>query len=73
MPNVVVRCTVDNCTYWMDGNYCKADTILITSDAAGARYPEGVDAPQTNMIAEEMGETPANSCMDTACKTFKRK
>jgi hypothetical protein len=71
VPQVVVRCTVDNCAYWAEDNYCKADTILITSDAAGVRYPEGVDAPQTEMIVQEMGQTPARSCMDTACKTFK--
>lgn len=73
MPGVVVRCTVDNCIYWAPKNYCKADTILITSDAAGVRYPEGIDAPQTHMIVQEIGETPANTCMDTACKTFRQK
>jgi hypothetical protein len=71
MPNVVVRCTVDNCAYWAEENYCQADTILITSDLVGERYPEGVDAPETDMIVAEMGETPARTCKDTACKTFR--
>lgn len=73
MATITVRCTVDNCHYWAHDNYCAADTILITSDAAGERYPEGVDAPQTNMIIQDIGETPAKSCTDTACKTFKHK
>lgn len=66
-----IRCTVDNCFYWARDNYCGADTILITSDKAVRRYPEGVDAPQAGMIIEDIGETPADSAVDTACKTFR--
>jgi hypothetical protein len=73
MPKLTVRCTVNNCWYWARDNYCGADTILITTDSAGRRYPEGVDAAQTSMIVNDIGETPAESCMETACKTFKRK
>lgn len=66
-----IRCTVDNCFYWARDNYCGADTILITSNQAAERYPEGVDAPQTSLIVNDIGETPAESCQETACKTFK--
>ncbi len=68
-----IRCTVDNCFYWAKNNYCGADSILVTSDRAANRYPEGVDAPQASVIAQDIGQTPANSCEDTACKTFRQK
>jgi hypothetical protein len=73
LRQLTVRCTVDNCAYWAQDNYCAADSILITSDAAGRRYPEGVDAPQTNMIVQDIGETPVSNCSETACKTFRRR
>lgn len=71
MPQVDVRCTVDNCTYWGQGNVCEATTILITSDAVGRRFPESVDAKDVDTILDTVGETPAQTCMETACKTFK--
>ncbi len=73
MPQVQVRCTVDNCYFWAHDNYCGADTILVTSDQAVEKYPESVDAGQTAMIVNEIGETPAQHCKETACKTFFRK
>lgn len=72
MPNQV-RCTVDNCYFWANDNYCSADTILVTSTAAAERYPSGVDAPQANLIVSDIGQTPADKCADTACKTFRRR
>lgn len=73
MPNVQVRCTVNNCYFWAQENYCGADSILVTSDGAARKYPESVDAAQTAMIVSEIGETPTQTCMETACKTFKQK
>lgn len=70
MPNVQVRCTVDNCYFWAHDNFCGADSILVTSDAAAQKYPESVDSQQTAMIVSEIGETPADHCRETACKTF---
>ena len=73
MPDVQVRCTVNNCYFWAQENYCGADSILVTSDRAAREYPESVDAAQTSMIVSEIGETPTQTCMETACKTFKQK
>lgn len=70
MPQVEVRCTVDNCYFWAHDNYCSADSILVTTDKAADKYPEAVDAPDTAMIVSEIGETPAQHCRETACKTF---
>ncbi len=64
-----VRCTVDNCHYWAEGGGCRASSILITSDAAGATQPHGIDAP----VAGTLEPTPTQTCMETCCKTFHRR
>ncbi len=64
-----VHCTVSNCQWW-DNNYCAAESILITSDAVGEELPESFDYRQTQSIVNMFGETPADSCMATCCKTF---
>lgn len=61
-----VHCTISNCHYYKQGNYCDASEILVTSDQLAAREPDRVDAPQ----ASNLGGTPAGQCMDTCCKTF---
>ena len=70
MSNVTVRCTVDNCYFWAQDNYCEAEGILITTDSAAKKYPESVDVGDIAMIVGEIGETPAQHCQETACKTF---
>ena len=67
-----VMCTVDNCTYWGVGNRCEAKKILVTTDSVGESFTEDIDANQVNMLVEQVGTTPAESCMETSCKTFKR-
>ena len=69
-PELEVYCTVDNCQWWGDGNHCHASVILVTHDAIGERYPESVDSPDVKQIVAENGETPAESCTATCCKTF---
>ena len=73
MPQVSVRCTVDNCYFWAQENFCNADSILITTDRATSQYPDAVDAKDTAMIVSQIGETPAESGQETACKTFTKK
>jgi len=72
MPSQV-RCTVDNCYFWTEDNYCAAESILVTSTEAVHRYPSGVDAPQAGLIVNDIGKTPADSAAQTACKTFRRR
>lgn len=67
-----VHCTVKNC-HWWDDNYCAANSILITSDEVGAELPDSYDYEQTESIVQQFGETSAESCMDTCCKTFVEK
>lgn len=71
MASVDVRCTVNNCYFWIRDNRCGAEQILITSDAVGRKYPDSVDAQDVSMVVNEFGETPARGCEETACKTFR--
>lgn len=71
MPQVNVRCTIDNCYFWHDGSVCGANEILVTSDEVGARYPQDVDVQQLSVILEDVGQTPADACQETCCKTFR--
>ena len=68
MPGV--RCTIDNCNYWVPGNECQANQILITNDSVAAKLPDRYDAKEVDSIVNVMGESPATKCMDTCCKTF---
>lgn len=43
MPDV--NCTVNTCQYWKNGNLCKAQNIVVQSDAAG-----GFPPPAPNLI-----------------------
>ncbi|ABO50583.1 protein of unknown function DUF1540 [Desulforamulus reducens MI-1] len=62
MPEVA--CTVSNCKYYKQGNFCTADQIIVQNDAQGGGF--GPNAQLSNLAA-----TPANSNDDTCCQTFK--
>lgn len=49
---------------------CNASVILITHDKISDQYPENVDSDDVNKIVLEHGNTPADSSMETCCKTF---
>lgn len=61
-----IHCSVNNCHYWASGNKCVAKEILVVNDAYGAQQPDSMDA---NM-AQQISATPADTCMETCCKTF---
>lgn len=65
-PKQEIHCSVQNCHYWSKGNRCQADKILVTADTVGASQPESYDVE----MAAEISPTPAESCMQTCCKTF---
>jgi hypothetical protein len=65
-----VYCTINNCQWWTEGNVCHASKILVTHDSIGDKYPEEVDSPDLQMIISEVGQSPAEDCMSTCCKTF---
>lgn len=62
-----IHCLVNDCHYWSQGNICKANEILVTSDQFGDVQPDRVDAK----MAKQLSPTPAGgSCMATCCKTY---
>lgn len=73
MPDVKVRCTVDNCYFWAQDNFCEADSILITSSHAAAQYSQGESGADPDQLVSQIGETPANHSHDTACETFQNR
>ncbi len=70
MSEVQVRCTVDNCYFWDNDNFCGAQSILITSHGAAPGSPGADSAQSTASMASQIGSTPVNQSVDTACKTF---
>lgn len=69
MPDKVqqhIHCSVSNCHYWVSGNMCHANEIMVTSDQLSASLPDNIDAP----MASQISPTPVNTCMDSCCKTF---
>ncbi|MDD2421249.1 MAG: DUF1540 domain-containing protein [Heliobacteriaceae bacterium] len=63
MPNI--NCTVDNCTYWNNGNTCTAKQIVVQNDRSGG-FP-----PDSNLA--QLSPTPAQKNDETCCQTFKHK
>ncbi len=66
MANVQVRCSVNNCHYWTQDNYCKANQILVTSDSSGGHAGNSYDAPS---VPNDL-TTPVQMSMETCCQTF---
>ena len=60
-----VRCTVANCKYWDDGNYCTADQILITAPMSALPA-----ADKHGMGAEQLKATPIREGEESLCYTF---
>lgn len=63
-----IRCTVSNCEYWGDQNYCQADQILVTAPSSPVQT-----ADKHGVNAEQLKQTPAISNEDSLCYTFSRK
>lgn len=60
-----IRCSVSNCHYWMQGNYCEASSIMITSDELPRNTFHGIEASAITQV-----DTPVGQCEQTCCKTF---
>jgi hypothetical protein len=73
MPQVQVRCTVDNCYFWTNDNFCNAESILITSDQAAEKFSGSFENQTTASLVGRIGETPAQDSRDTACHTFQQR
>jgi len=64
MPEVF--CSVSNCHYYGQGNVCKAEKIMVTSDTMSHNLSPAIDAPYASQIAL----TPVGQCSETCCKTY---
>jgi hypothetical protein len=63
-----IRCTVSNCEYWGDANYCRANQILVMAPSSPVQQ-----ADEHGVNAEQLKMTPATTDEDTLCYTFERK
>lgn len=63
-----VHCTVADCEYWGDDNYCTASEILI----AGPGLPPSENVNHHGRGTEEHSTTPAARKDGTYCYTFEQ-
>ena len=61
----IVRCTVSNCEYWGQNNFCQADQILVMAPSSPIQK-----ADEHGEHAELLNQTPARDDEDTLCYTF---
>jgi hypothetical protein len=69
MPQIEVKCSVANCSYWGQGNNCTAPSIMVEVDS---------HADYSTEMANELGiqtehQDRATSSKETCCRTFKSK
>ena len=68
MPSELeVRCTVSNCYFWQQENFCGASQILITSDHAAE---DGLENRANSDALSSLVETPVATSRVTRCHTF---
>lgn len=70
-----VRCTVDSCEFWGEGQVCNADEILVKNDIAGDTIETSNHYINANMeVAGEMGQNKvAQTSPQTCCDTMRLK
>ena len=68
----VVHCTVNDCQFWGEGNYCMANAILVTSGTPRIRG-RGEPPDKFGDNSPQIGETPIQDIGDSYCYTFIKK
>lgn len=66
MPTI--RCTVSNCVYYGEHNYCNAGEILVSSDET-----QGTNEHLMNAANDDSFKTDVYESAETCCITFKEK
>ncbi|MFB7138898.1 MULTISPECIES: DUF1540 domain-containing protein [unclassified Bacillus (in: firmicutes)] len=69
MPEI--RCSVANCNFWGQGNFCQADSILVQTEAY--EYSNDVDLTIQNAVLDGQITTSAVHSGETCCHTFRPK
>ncbi len=72
MAQTTVRCTVENCYFWGQGNLCDASGILVTGPMAGTNLHHAAPEQLSEMV-DMVGDTPAAKSDETCCKTFRQR
>ncbi|KFM99253.1 DUF1540 domain-containing protein [Bacillus clarus] len=68
MPEV--RCSVSNCSFWGQGNFCQASAIVVQPDAQNADETATDSYTNTTLTGETLESSVATS-VETCCQTFK--
>lgn len=69
MPQVEVKCSVSNCSFWGRGNECNAPAIMVDLDSH-ANYDVEVSG---ELGIDTTHQDTASSSPATCCRTFKPK
>ncbi|PGZ10557.1 disulfide formation protein C [Bacillus cereus] len=70
MPEV--KCSVSNCSFWGQGNFCQANAIVVQPDAQETGQTEN-DAYTGAVLTNETLESSVTTSVETCCHTFKPK
>ncbi len=63
-----VHCTVSNCNYWGQNNYCRAEQILVTALQSSLPSTE-----QHGLASEKLPLTPVKTRQESLCYTMELK
>ncbi|MGF9964348.1 DUF1540 domain-containing protein [Bacillus rhizoplanae] len=67
MPEV--RCSVSNCSFWGQGNFCQANTILVQPDSQESIQSEDESFTDTILSGQAI-ESSTTTSVETCCHTF---
>ena len=70
MPEV--KCSVSNCSFWGQGNFCQASAIVVHPDAQEAGSNAN-DSYTGAVLTNETLESSVTTSVETCCHTFKPK
>ncbi|HGE5782294.1 MULTISPECIES: DUF1540 domain-containing protein [Bacillus] len=69
MPEV--RCSVSNCSFWGQGNFCQANSIFVQPDDQNTNQSN--ESYTNSALTDETLESSASTSVETCCQTFRPK
>ncbi|MEY8350054.1 DUF1540 domain-containing protein [Bacillus cereus] len=70
MPEV--RCSVSNCSFWGQGNFCQATSIFVQPDDQNTNQSDN-DSYTNSALTGATLESSATTSVETCCQTFQPK
>ena len=67
MPEV--RCSVSNCSFWGQGNFCQASAIIVQPDADETGQTEN-ESYTSAVLTNETLESSVTTSVETCCHTL---